>query len=449
MSIRRPHTRRDSQLEGKARDGSGARLLRGVRRAWMVALAGISMTACTGLRPLPPASRVPLPTTEPPGAGPQAPRLTTDQLWQQVEVGLQVPARSESAYRSTMRMVFGDLGNKKRGQRQATACWEAPPPGFEVIPGARVDASGAGLDGVEIAPLFAYLHRGRADLPVVFVIHGLYDSRNSLYVRRTAEALAARGFGVVVPDMRWHGCLLGEEWLPGMGTLEAKDLVAWSTHVRSELAASAGRDRPAALVGFSLGGLAVLHAMAEPPAAEAFRAGGVALSPPAALDRILPRLDEPSYFADRGLLTLIDRGFRKFLEQRVEDQGIPQPPELTDRPFEAVLRYMAARMLPPTMTALMPGNSGVGDVLLRFADPAPHVAAARAPLLVLTTSDDPLFGSLAADELEGAAADQPLAHVIRTSHGGHIGQLGLYPDWTLEVLLRFLTLAPGVDAGSV
>jgi len=391
---------------------------RSLPAALLLAVDLLLLAGCAGLKPLPTGPRAPAPGEIPP-------TLSPEELWQRVEMDAPVPTRAESAWRSTTRMVGGDLSNKRRAQRQATACWEDPPAGFEVLDG--VKAPGA-------APLFAYLHRGRPDRPLVFVLHGLYDSRNSLYVRRTAEALAARGFGVLVPDLRWHGCLLSEDWLPGLGVFEAQDLVAWSAHLRREL----GTERPVGLLGFSLGGLAVIHALAREEAPEAFRAGGVTLSPPAALGRLLPRLEGPSWFADRGLLTLIDRGFRRYLEKRVKDQNIPVPPELAGRPFQAVLRHVGEKLFPAPVGS---------DAILRFTDPVPALRAARRPLLVLTAADDPLFGSTVAAELGAAAAGQSRVRVIETPHGGHIGQLGLYPDWTLSLLLRFFALAPAVGEG--
>ncbi len=314
-----------------------------------------------------------------------------------------------------MRMVWADLAGKKKAQRQATSCRSEPPAGFEALEGIAVPGA---------PPLFAYFARGRAERPIVLVLHGLYDSRNSLYVERTARWLADQGFGVLVPDMRWHGCLLSEEWLPALGLQEARDLVAWGQWLHER---EPGREL--GLFGFSLGALDVIHALAADEAPEVFRAGGVAVSPPAELARTLAALDRGTRAADRGLLRLLDRGFRDLLLLRIRDQKIAPAGAAVREPFGLLLdhvirtRFAALRLTRERLFAL--------------TDPAPRLRAAKRPLLLLTTSNDPLFGELAAAALGSAARDNPLVRVIETPYGGHIGQLGLYPQWMADLVARF------------
>ncbi len=363
------------------------------------------LAACRGLAPLPP------PRPDHPQAA-----TTAAALWASLAASNPVPAAEESAYRSTSRMILGGLGGKVRQQRAAQACRNQPPPGFSLLAGVPIEGA---------PPLFAYRYAGLPDLPVVVVLHGLYDSKNTRYVTRTATWLAAQGFGVVVPDLRWHGCLLDEKWLPSLGFFEGPDLLAWGRWLAAQ-----EPDRPLALVGFSLGGLDVIHALAQPGADAVFRGGGVAISPPAALSRTLASLDRPSHLADRGLLTLIDRGFKRFMATRLRDQRIAVPPQLAGRPFAVILDHVLRARFGPL---------GVNpEMLYAMTDPAPRLAATRRPLLVLTSENDPLFGPTVAVELERSAAGNPWVHTITTPYGGHIGQPGLYPAWFATLLDRFL-----------
>lgn len=372
----------------------------------------LTFAGCRGLQPLPPPRALPaLSATDP----------TT--FWREVEAGNPLPAASESAWRSTTRMIWGDLSTKRKAQRQATACRSEPPAGFEALEGVAVERA---------PPLFAYLARGRADRPIVLVLHGLYDSRNSLYVRRTASWLAGQGFGVLVPDLRWHGCLLSQEWLPTLGFEEARDLVGWGRWLRQR---EPGRE--VGLLGFSLGALDAIHALAADEAAEVFRAGGIAVSPPAELARTFTAFDRGTRAADRGLLRLLDRGFRDFLVTRIRDQKIAMGPAAAERPFEAMLDHVIRQRF----AAL-----GVTrERLFAITDPAPRVHAAKRPLLLLPATNDPFFGELTAAALGRAAGGNPLVRVLETPYGGHIGQLGLYPQWMVDLVARFFAGSAAVE----
>lgn len=372
----------------------------------------MALAGCRGLQPLPAPRALPAASTTDPTA-----------FWREIEAGNALPGVSESAWRSTTRMLWGDLGGKRRGQRQATACRSNPPAGFEVLEGIAVPRA---------APLFAYFARGRADLPVVLVLHGLYDSRNTLYVERTARWLAEQGFGVLVPDLRWHGCLLAEDWLPTLGVEEARDLVGWGRWLRER---EPGREL--GLLGFSLGALNVIHALAADEAPEVFRAGGIAVSPPAELARTFTAFDRGTRAADRGLLRLLDRGFRGLLVTRIRDQRIAAGRGAIAEPFGAMLDHVIRRRF-----------AALGltrERLFALTDPAPRLRAAKRPLLLLPATNDPFFGELAASALAKAANGNPLVRVIETPYGGHIGQLGLYPQWMANLLAAFFRGSAGVE----
>ncbi|MDQ5873171.1 MAG: alpha/beta fold hydrolase, partial [Acidobacteriota bacterium] len=128
---------------------------------------------------------------------------------------------------------------------------------------------------------------------IVIVVHGIFDSKYTKYIQVTADFLHRQGFGVLAPDMRWHGCLLEKEWLPTLGIQEGKDLVEWAGHLKREQP-----DSPIGLVGFSLGGLSVLHALGNDAGGNAFLAGGIAVCPAAGLPFTMEGLDAPAPLAD-------------------------------------------------------------------------------------------------------------------------------------------------------
>ncbi len=415
--------------------GAGLRRVRASALAFCILVVG-----CRGLRPLP------------------APRLAScmavgslAQLWScldeidtRLDSGIGRAEPRESAFESTTRVVNGDLRRKLGDQEPSHACGGIVPAGFTLVPAkeAMAEAPGtpetpapleAAAPGAGRAPLFAYYRPpSEPRLPTVIVIHGLYDSKHSRYVRLVAENLAARGFGVLAPDMRWHGCLL--RWLPTLGLEEAKDLVAWRDWLRRRAPES-----PVGLLGISLGCLDVIQALALDAGGEIFAAGGVALSPPASLRLTLSGLDDPPYVADYGGLSLVRRFFQDALRTRMRNlksSGAGGLDPEAARPFGNFLSWLAGR--PP----FPPGTTE--DDLLRLAEPGPRLALVRRPLVLIASRRDPIFSELAVSDLQAAVAANPALHLFSTTDGGHIGQLGTYPQWMADLVARFFHTSPGV-----
>src|SRR3954454_10964845 len=170
-------------------------------------LAIAALTACTSLHPFPAAA--------PPCDG----NGTLARLWSCVDTPNAAP--KEGGLASTLRVANGDLTRRViLNQTPSLSCNTTPWKDFE-----HVSQEVAGADR-----LAAFIHAGDATKPVIFVVHGLYDSNSNRYIRYVASALAVHGFGVVVPDMRWHGCLIG--LTNTLGILESADLMAWAKMVR-------------------------------------------------------------------------------------------------------------------------------------------------------------------------------------------------------------------------
>ena len=223
-------------------------------------------------------------------------------LWRCV-ASIPLDERAESAFASTLRV--SNPARKGKDQTLPSACEGPTPPGFV---SRRVDME-AGR-----APLVALLAPPpEAASPIVLVVHGVFDSKFTKYVQVTGDLLRREGFGVVIPDMRWHGCLLDSKWLPTLGVEEGPDLVAWGRWLAEEYPG-----HPIGLVGFSMGGTSVLHAMGEPDAADVFRAGAVAVCPAAALPRVLKHLDAKLFWKDSGMTVVFRRGFRSYLRTRTK-----------------------------------------------------------------------------------------------------------------------------------
>ncbi|MEA2326092.1 MAG: uncharacterized protein QOE68_1051 [Thermoanaerobaculia bacterium] len=366
--------------------------MRTIRPALLLLFVG-----CAGLRPFPPSSACPTPGGN------------IDALWSCI--GRPDPAPKEGGLASTLRIANGDLTRRViLNQTPSLSCNTKPWNGFE-----HVSVAVAGADRLE-----AFVHAGDAAKPVVFVIHGLYDSNSIRYVRYAASALAANGFGVVAPDMRWHGCQIG--LTNTLGVLESRDLMAWAKAVREGQIASLG-GRPIGMIGFSLGALDVIDTISLPDAVSRFDAGAIAVSPPAAVGEVRKRLDR--------VRTPMALYFRLTLRMRNRRLGIPF---WSREPFRAYIEKVAATTPFPTM-----------DTLIAAAEPADRLTNVRRPLLILAAKNDPVLGQGAADAI-AKAADPSLTyvHVIETDEGGHIGIIGRDPQWFVNAMTNFFANAQHV-----
>jgi predicted alpha/beta-fold hydrolase len=362
------------------------------RAAVIAAVALFAATACT-LRPLPD-----------PKQGCES-ATTLGAVWSCIDAIPRTP-RIESGFRSTMR-VSTDVRVRMRNQSQRRACFTNPPKGFERV---TVDSTEAPLDAFYRAP-----DTGK---PTIIVVHGIFDSRANRFMRIAMRRLAASGYGVLAPDMRWHGCLYRDDLPATLGILEAADLQRWSSWLRTTHGAAA-----VGLLGFSLGALDVIHAVSADGAAEAFRAGAIAVSPPAHLEQVLRRLDTVPTFSQDGRNLVIRKAMRRFLATRLRQAKI----SWTDGAlFSAYLDNLAGRNLVGTTT----------QEILERAEPLVRVQDIRVPTLVLVAKNDPLFGELVSNAWAGSEPRE-LVHVIETRTGGHIGQMGEQPQWFSSVTTSF------------
>jgi predicted alpha/beta-fold hydrolase len=332
-------------------------------------------------------------------------------------IGLPDDRHRESGVTSTSR-VATDFRLRQANQHSATSCDLKSRAGFE-----HIDLQ---VEGHE--RLSAFFHEGSPGMPIIFVIHGMFDSNANQYVMVTANALArdeeGKSFGVVVPDMRWHGCLLNKTTLATLGIEEGEDLRAWGRLMQQRYG------RPLGLIGFSLGGLDVIHALAADKTG-VFASGGIAVSPPADLQSMIALLDEPPSFFRHPLVYPFRRTFRDFLHTRLRELGVDED----QRPFDSYLRYLVAH--PPSNR--IPTDV---DQLVSAGETSTRLIDVRVPLLIITSASDPILGDAPVKALL-AAIKSPSVKVIETRDGGHIGQLERYRQWMSDTFHRFFTFPTG------
>ncbi len=338
---------------------------------------------------------------------------TADDLWKLLKI-TDPPSRRMSGFKATMAVVRRDNERKLLDQYGDTAGRGAVPAGFEAL-----DA-----DCGDAAPVRSYVRRPSRDgAPVVLMLHGMYDSKQSRYMHVTAASLASSGLGVAIPDLRWHGELFNNACKPTFGIREAGDAIAWGHVLRKHFPGS-----PLLLFGFSLGALYVINTMSRDR--DRLFAGCIAVSPPAALSEVIPHLDQPPGFLRHPFLAFIRQFFHEALTIRMKSAGL--------QPDRRRLFSQFVAWLDDETKALRPD----GRSLIETVEPSMQFDRIAAPLLIIGARDDTVFPPAALESLARAAKSQPLVHIEKTPHGGHIGIGAAYPEWFAPLCARFAWLAP-------
>jgi predicted alpha/beta-fold hydrolase len=338
---------------------------------------------------------------------------TPADLWRLLKI-TDPPPSHMSGFKATMAVVRRDNQRKLLDQYGDTAGRGAVPTGFESLV----------VDCGDAAPLRSYVRRPSRDgAPIVLMLHGMYDSKQSRYMHVTASSLASNGLGVAIPDLRWHGEHFNDSCRPTLGIREAGDAIAWGHVLRDRFPGS-----PLLLFGFSLGALYVINTMSRDR--ERLFAGGIAVSPPAALAQVIPHLDQPPGFLRHPFLAFIRQFFHEALTIRMKSAGLKPDPRRLFSQFVAWLDDETRELRPD------------GRSLIETAEPSTQLERILAPLLIIGARDDTVFPPVALQSLASAAKSQPLVHVEETPHGGHIGIGAAYPEWFAPLCARFAWLAP-------
>jgi predicted alpha/beta-fold hydrolase len=240
--------------------------------------------------------------------------------------------------------------------------------------------------------------------PVALLMHGLGGCHRSVYMRRIAHKLSARGVRAFRMDLR--GC--------GAGIELAR--LPYHSGRSADAAAALGfltalcRESPVTLVGFSLGGNIALKLAAES-----------AMSGPSNLRRVMavsPPVDLSacSRWIGRWQSRGYDRYFAELLRIQLAERRSRAPHAVS---IDFARRPKRLVEIDDWFTAPVCGF-GTAERYYRECSSAPLLSEIRLPTLILAAADDPLVPLHA---LESARLSSSTALRV-TPHGGHLGFIG-------------------------
>jgi hypothetical protein len=270
----------------------------------------------------------------------------------------------------------------------------------------RLDPSAAEARLVEVAPGSRVLLRcswqpDRRARPTVLLVHGLEGCDRSRYMLGTADKALAAGWSAVRMNMRNCG---GTEHLTP--TLYHSGMSADLAAVVRHLAEVEGLDR-IAVVGFSLGGNLALKMAGEPAAPDALL-GVAAVSAAVDLSASAARIErgENRFYQWRFVRSLRGR-------MRHKDRLFAKQYDVSRLRSLRTIRDYDDRYIAPLY-----GFRDAEDYYERAS--ARHVLGSiPVPALLVHAADDP-FTPLT-DRVREAARSNPLARVVVTDGGGHVG----------------------------
>ncbi|MBL8259364.1 MAG: hydrolase [Candidatus Competibacteraceae bacterium] len=252
--------------------------------------------------------------------------------------------------------------------------------------------------------------------PVVLIVHGLEGSSNSHYARGLLAAVAGRG---------WRGAVMHFRGCGGQPNRLARSYCAGDTADIAHVVGELNRREPAtplAVVGYSLGGNALLKWLGETPVDPPLCAA-VAVSVPFLLDAAARRLGRGfSRFYQYFLIGELKRSYRAKFRRR------PDGPVALDR-LSALRDFYA---FDDRVTAPLHGYAGVADYYAR-ASCRPWLGRIRIPTLILQARDDPF---IAPDALPDPAELSPCVRLELSRAGGHVGFVAGPWPWRAEYWLE-------------
>lgn len=260
----------------------------------------------------------------------------------------------------------------------------------------------------------------RPEAPTVILIHGMAGSHRSGYLARFATRLLDLGIRVFRVD------------LPGCG--ESLPLCRQPSHggrtddlrqIYLHLAALNPNDQ-FAVVGFSLGGNALLRLLAEVDRPLPRLVQAVAVNPPIDMQRCCTLLEHRRN-------RLYERYFIYDLWQQARKRERAFP-ELKTPPFKELQRL---RQFDDRYTAPVSGFRDAREYYAQ-ASSLPHIERIKTPTLLLTARDDPFIDPAPFEGLP----KKPNLIIDIASGGGHLGYLGHRNNgsiyWADERVLHYL-----------
>jgi len=248
--------------------------------------------------------------------------------------------------------------------------------------------------------LLARVHRpaGRRG-PAAMLVHGLGGCEDSAYMLATAQHLVDRGHAVVALNLRGAG--------PSRPLCRGQYHAGRTDDLRLALAGLPG-DLAAAgvvLVGFSLGGNAVLKLMAEEGASPGPVLGAVTVSAPVDLARAAVRLRAPR-----------NAPYHAYLLNRMKAESLAG----TDDPEQhRVIRGVRDIVgFDDRVVAPRSGFRGAWDYYMR-ASAGPLLGGIRRPTVAIHAIDDPWIPAASYDDPVWATNPALTLHLV--AGGGHLG----------------------------
>jgi predicted alpha/beta-fold hydrolase len=259
-------------------------------------------------------------------------------------------------------------------------------------------------DGDHIALEVSTPRQWSVDHPTVVMVHGLCGCHRSPYMIRMARKLWRRGIRAVRMNLRGCGSGRGLARQP-YHSGRSEDVLAVLTALRQGTPRSS-----TSLIGFSLGGNLVLKLLGElQETASEYLTQAIAVCPPADLAACSRLLSQP---ANR----LYERHFVRLLRVDVTYRHARFP----DLPWVELPEELSIYTFDNLYTAPQCGFADAADYYARCSA-APLVPRITIPCRILFAADDPVIDATVFDGVDLPANVQ----VMRTSHGGHLGFLGL------------------------
>ena len=341
------------------------------------------------------------------------------------------PRPDIDAFRAVLALGCRDLVTREADQHPDTAGrtpnW-APFPAFEEV--SIPVAEGLALTGRHSV--------GAPGAPVIFVLHGIFDSHTSLYVVEACEVLRRWGFHVFALDLRDHGRLRASGKPPTLGVHEGRDLFTAARAISEKEGVSVG------MLGFSWGGMCAVRAAHEATLAgapEVLRGGVLSLSAPLDIHEAVLAIDDPTRLPRaHGLVPRLVAAelrsiFSRHLGIRLHERGrLAHHAE----DYEGYIREIVLPACPD-----LPNLVGAALGKARCAQPS-VLGSLAVPTALLHSTDDMLVPVTHLHKARAAAAGNPWVTPRELPAGGHTAFGVVDPVGTLGLLSAFFgTLRDG------
>jgi predicted alpha/beta-fold hydrolase len=249
---------------------------------------------------------------------------------------------------------------------------------------------------------------GKADAPLLVLLHGLEGSLRSHYIHGLLEQASSRGWNAAVLLFRSCGDSLNRArrfYHSG----ETTDVSLALDHLESSYAKA-----DLIIAGVSLGGNVLLKYLGE---------RGERVSPrvrAAAAVSVPYDLAKAADYIDRGFSKVYQRSFIQSLQAKAVAK-LDQFPDLI--PKERIRSIRTMRDFDNSITAPLHGFHDADDYYSR-SSAIGWVRKVRVDTLLLSAVDDPFLPPQVLDQVRTEAKDNPFLHLEFTRNGGHVGFVG-------------------------